>query len=115
MTQEQILKCAIVANVLSREESISWGVDCGIDFNENIKIALRYLTLLQLQTCGLEKPMSCEIDEFIKFLKNDRIFKCTVEAICESYQSLSCVMTITPVISTSEGCTTNNMTVQRLQ
>lgn len=115
MTQEEILKCAIVANVLSREESISWGVDCGIDFDANINIALRYLSLLQLQDCGLTKPLTCEIDEFIKFLKNDKIFKCTVDVICDSYQSLSCVMTITPVISTSEGCTTNNMTVQRLQ
>lgn len=115
MTQEQILKCAIVGNALSREQSIMWGVDCNIDFDNNIAIALRYLALLDMQDCGLEKPMSCEIDEFIKFLRNDRIYKCTVDAICASSVTTTCALSLTRVVDTTTGCTNNTMTIQRIQ
>ena len=116
MTREEILKCAIVANIVSKENAIMWGVDCGVDFDNNVLIAMRYFALLELQSCGLAKKDDCEIDDFVKFLKNDKIFSCLIDERCLSYTSKVCTITIIKINDiVGSNCDVNSITIQRIQ
>jgi hypothetical protein len=73
------------SNVYEREQAYIWGVTCDIDFNYNVKLAMMYLSLIESSNgnCPIENPLQCEIDEFVKKIKNDKIFKCVVDELCE--------------------------------
>jgi hypothetical protein len=116
MTQEQILKCFIFANVFYREQAIQYGVTCDDSFDMNIRLALRHLALIQfadedVECCYLTTPMSCELDEFVKQIKNDKIYKCFVEESCPASIEVLCDL-IVVLDDDPQDCP--NITVQKI-
>ena len=109
MNELDILRCYIASNVIQREESIIWGVDCDIDFNFNILKALRCLALKELEDvddCPLIDPYDCECDEIIAAISQTDIYKCVVAQECESEKIFICAITLVDPTTNTEPCAT---------